>query len=102
MQVSRTPHHPSCRRWWAQPVHSSEGAVDDLYALSQHVLVMMHHHSHSPLKLCCVGHSNWRVNGLRLGCGANDVDCPRLQGTLPPALGELSELYILDIQVLNF
>ena len=62
---------------------------------------MMHHHSHSILKLCCVGHSNWRVNGLRLGCGANDINCPRLQGTLPPALGDLSELYILDIQVVT-
>jgi hypothetical protein len=44
-------------------------------------------------------HSNWRVNGLRLGCGPNDINCPRLQGTLPPALGNLSELYILDMQV---
>ena len=43
--------------------------------------------------------SNWRVTGLSLGCSANDVSCPHLQGTLSPALGNLSELYILDIQV---
>ena len=43
--------------------------------------------------------SNWRVTGLSLGCSANDVFCPHLQGTLSPALGNLSELYILDIQV---
>lgn len=42
---------------------------------------------------------NWRVTGVRLGCAVNDVTCPRLQGSLPAALGNLSELFVLDVQV---
>ena len=39
------------------------------------------------------------MTGVKLGCGANDATCPHLQGSLPAALGNLSELFVLDIQV---
>ena len=42
---------------------------------------------------------NWRVSGMRLGCAVNDNTCARLQGSLPAALGDLSELSVLDVQV---
>ena len=39
------------------------------------------------------------MSGVRLGCAVNDNTCARLQGSLPAALGDLSELSVLDIQV---
>ena len=39
------------------------------------------------------------MTGLRLGCSVSDALCPHLQGSLPAALGNLSELVVLDIQV---
>ncbi len=39
------------------------------------------------------------MTGVKLGCAANDATCPHIQGSLPAALGNLSELFVLDIQV---
>ena len=47
----------------------------------------------------CELRRNWRVTGVKLGCGPNDTLCPHVQGSLPPAMGNLTELCILDMQV---
>lgn len=43
---------------------------------------------------------NWRVERLVLSCNGVEAACAALQGSLPEEIGNLTELRVLDLQVL--